>query len=91
MKSDIIAVPEDIDAWYTSTFLKSSFPARLLLRSYANPLKAPKIFRVLQPQPEYRYTAFDAWRRAMWRPGGLPRQAREAIAVAVAVANQCVY
>lgn len=89
--SDTVSIPEEIDSWYASKFLRSSLASRAMLWMHTNPLKSPKIFAVLTPRPEYRFTSFDAWRRVMWRPGGLPRKTREAIAVAVAVANQCVY
>ena len=85
-----VSVPADVSAWYESKFLKPSFCGQFL-SGFGAPLRDPKIFAVLKPRPIYRFAAIDAWRRMMWRPGGLPRRTREAIAVAVSIANQCLY
>ena len=85
-----VTVPSDICAWYEAKFLKRSVSGRLL-SPFGAPLRDPKIFAVLKRRPAYQFAAIDAWRRMMWRPGGLPRRTREAIAVAVSIANQCLY
>ena len=85
-----VPVRDDISAWYKSKFLDQSLLGRLLSR-FSGPLSDPKIFAVLKPRPAYQFAVIDAWRRMMWRPGGLSRRTREAIAVAVSIANQCLY
>jgi alkylhydroperoxidase family enzyme len=84
-------LPSDVSAWYHGRFLKPTLLGRFLGLFFGSALRDPKIFDVLKPRPAYRFAAIDAWRRAMWHAGGLRRRTREAIAVAVSVANQCHY
>jgi alkylhydroperoxidase family enzyme len=83
--------PADIDQWYQSRFLRPSLVGRLLGPFFGAALRDPKIFDVLKRRPRYRFAAIDAWRRAMWHKEGLSRRTREAIAVSVSLANQCLY
>jgi alkylhydroperoxidase family enzyme len=85
------SLPSDVTQWYATRFLRQSAVGRLLAQLFGKALRDPKIFDVLKPRPRYRFAAIDAWRSAMWHPGGLTRRTREAIAVAVSLANQCVY
>jgi hypothetical protein len=86
-----IEVPEDVSQWYYTRFFKPTLVGRGLQVFFGESLRDPRIFSVLKPCPAYRFAAIDAWRRTMWHEGGLSRRAREAIAVAVSVANQCHY
>jgi alkylhydroperoxidase/carboxymuconolactone decarboxylase family protein YurZ len=51
----------------------------------------PKIIRVFEPRSAYRSAAIEVWETTLLRPGTLSAATREAIAVAVSIANQCVY
>ena len=82
---------EEVAEWYRARFIKPSWFGRILAPFFGAPLSDPKIFAVLKNRPDYQFAASDAWRRAMWHQGGLPRRTREAIAVAVSTANQCLY
>lgn len=84
-------VPEDVPSWYHQRFFRFTWLSNFLAFLVGSPLGNPKIFATLKNCPAYQYAAIDAWRRAMWHTGGLPRRTREAIAVAVSTANQCLY
>jgi hypothetical protein len=86
-----VRIPDDVCSWYRGRFFKPTFFGRILATVFGSPLQDPQIFAVLKPRPAYRYAAIDAWRRSLWHDGGLSRRTREAIAVAVSVANQCHY
>jgi hypothetical protein len=86
-----LPIPSDISAWYQSQLISHHGIGHLFPRWAVNSLYDPKIFHVLKPQPAYQFAAIDAWIRMMWRRGGLDRWMREAIAVTVSLANQCVY
>lgn len=86
-----LSMPANVLAWYQSQLIRHNRIGWLIPKSAAGALYDPKIFDVLKPRAAYQFVAMDAWIRMMWRPGGLPRWMREAIAVAVSIANQCVY
>ena len=82
---------DELAKWYQSRIVKNSWLGKFLRIFFGAPLTNPKIFEALQGCPDYQVAAVDAWRRAMWHTGGLQRRTREAIAVAVSIANQCLY
>ena len=84
-------IPSDVNAWYHDRFSLCSWIGKAVTPFLGSPLSDPKIFNVLKPCPAYQFAAIDAWRRSMWHDGGLERRTREAIAVAVSAANQCLY
>ncbi|MEQ1828518.1 MAG: carboxymuconolactone decarboxylase family protein [Pirellula sp.] len=86
-----ITIPSNVDQWYHQRFMRNSWIGNMLTPIIGSPLGNPKIFNALRGCPAYQFAAIDAWRRSMWHAGGLPRRTREAIAVAVSVANQCLY
>ena len=81
----------EFDEWFENKFPAKNFFGRLSRRYIGGALRDPRIFAVLAPRPAYHQAAFAAWRGAMWHSGGLRRRTREAIAVAVSIANHCVY
>lgn len=77
--------------WYESASLQPNWIGRLLPRFLLTPIRDPKIIRVLESRPAYRRASVGGWESTLLRPRSLPAATREAIAVAVSIANQCVY
>jgi len=86
-----VVIPPDIGVWYRSTMFSRSLLGRLTPTFLSQSIYNPQIFAVLKNRPSFQFAAQDAWRRMMWRKGGLSRLSREAIAVAVSIANSCCY
>lgn len=89
--TDELKIPSNVDDWYHKRFFRYSLLGKILTPFVGSPLGNPKIFNALRDCSAYQFAAIDAWRRAMWHAGGLQRRTREAIAVAVSTANQCLY
>lgn len=54
------------------------------------PLARPKVFQLFKPVPSYYRASVNTWCVGM-HAGPLRRDFKEAIAVAVSIANQCPY
>ena len=86
-----VAIPENLSDWYHGVLFRHSVLERLTPTFLSHSIRYPAIFSILRNRPGFQFAAQDAWRRTMWRKGGLSRSAREAIAVAVSIANSCDY
>lgn len=73
--------------WQEARF-PSSLRDRILRRWTGFALRGPNHLRSLQSSSKCHWLALDAWWRTLWHQGGVNRKTREAIAVAVSVANQ---
>ena len=86
-----VMIPPDIGVWYRSTMFSPSLLGRLTPKILSQSIYDPQIFAVIKSRPGFQFAAQDAWRRMMWRKGGLSRSSREAVAVAVSISNSCCY
>ncbi len=86
-----IRTAEGTPAWYELMSFHRTWLGRLIPRWLLTPVWDPKIFRVLQSRPAYLLSSIEAWQSTVWQAGALTKATREAIAVAVSTANQCVY
>jgi alkylhydroperoxidase/carboxymuconolactone decarboxylase family protein YurZ len=86
-----VDIPANLSDWYQEKFFRHAVLEKLTPKFLSHSIRHPAIFSILKNRPGFQFAAQDAWRRTMWRKGGLSRSNREAIAVAVSIANSCQY